>query len=246
MRKIKYSVLVLLILCTNIVFAAETNIMFEKANQLYHNKYYDSAAQLYQHMIEDGYCHADLYYNAGNAYYRSNKTGMAVWCFKKALQMDNNRNYRDNLLLAQKKIKNNIKPDQEIFFIRWWKNTYNMMSVNKWAMTTLILFLVSIFLLVLKNIMQKKSVSKGVVNVFMTLTFFCLFFLGVKYYNDTYHYRGILVKDIASFKTSAKSAPVTLGEGTEAEYVSSKNNRLMIRLPDGRVGEIPKDAFRKL
>lgn len=245
MKKVKYGVIVLLILCANIVFAAETNIMFEKANQLYHNKYYDSAAQLYQQMIEDGYCHADLYYNAGNAYYRSNKTGMAVWCFKKALQMDDNKNYRDNLLLAQKKIKNVIKADQEIFFIRWWKNIYNIMSVNKWAITALLLFLISIFLLALKNIMQKNIVSKSAVNMVMALMFFCLFFLGVKYYNDTYHYRGVIIKDTA-FKANSKSMPVTLSEGTEAEFISSKRNRLIIKLPDGREGEIPEDAFRKL
>ena len=64
---------------------AENNIMFEKANQLYHNKNYDSASVLYQQMIQDGYCHPALYYNAGNAYYRTNQIGMAVWCFKKAL-----------------------------------------------------------------------------------------------------------------------------------------------------------------
>ena len=45
---------------------AESHLMFEKANQLYHNRLYDSAAGLYQQMINDGYCDPALFYNAGN------------------------------------------------------------------------------------------------------------------------------------------------------------------------------------
>ena len=89
--------------------------MYVKANQLYHNKDYDSAARLYQQMLNDGYCSPDLYYNAGNAYYRTNQVGLAIWCYKKAIQIHPEKNYIDNLALANKRIREPIEKINEIF-----------------------------------------------------------------------------------------------------------------------------------
>lgn len=77
---------------------AGNNIMFDKANQLYHNKNYDSAAKLYQQMIDDGYCSSDLFYNTGNAYYRLNKIGLAIWCYEKAITIQPEKLYRESCI----------------------------------------------------------------------------------------------------------------------------------------------------
>ena len=57
---------------------AESNMMFEKANQLYHNKMYDSASVLYSQLINDSYLSPNLFYNAGNSFYRTEKIGLAI------------------------------------------------------------------------------------------------------------------------------------------------------------------------
>jgi tetratricopeptide (TPR) repeat protein len=225
---------------------AENNIMFEKANQLYHNKNYDSASVLYQQMIQDGYCHPALYYNAGNAYYRTNQIGMAVWCFKKALLLDDNKNTRDNLQLAEKRIQEDIKPIEDIFFIRWWQQTYQLMTVNQWAITALIIFLITWVLLLLKNIVQKIRVSKQITSALVVLTWVCLLFLGVRYYQDTYHYKGIIIKPDTAFKTTSKSTSILLSEGITVEFIAHKKNQIKVKLPDGRIGEIEPSAFKKL
>ncbi len=64
---------------------AEGNIMFEKANALYHSKNYDSSAKLYMQLVQNGYSSDDLYYNMGNAFYQVGKTGWAIWSYRKSM-----------------------------------------------------------------------------------------------------------------------------------------------------------------
>ena len=245
MRYVKILLATLSLLFANQLFA-ENNIMFEKANQLYHNKNYDSACVLYQQMIQDGYCHPALYYNAGNAYYKTNQIGMAVWCFNKALHIDNNKDTRDNLKLAEKRIQDNIKPIEEIFFIRWWQQTYQLMTVNQWAITALIFFFITWVLLFLKNIVQKTWVPNQIIYVLYPLTVLSILFLGVRYYQDTYHYKGIIIKPDTVFTGTSKATSILLSEGITVEYIAKKKNQLKIKLPDGRIGEIDSNAFMKL
>lgn len=234
-----------LLVCSASAFS-EDNLMFEKANQLYRNKLYDSSADLYQRMIADGYCHADLYYNAGNAFYRIHKIGMAVWCYKKALQIDYNVNYQDNLLLAQKRIKNNIKATEDIFFVRWWKYSYNFFSVNKWAVLTMALFILSILLLTIKNILKKHFVRQVYIHAAVVLTGLSALFLFAKYYQETMHYHGIIIQNSVLLVSASKALSIDLSEGIEVEFMSRKGAMLQVKIPDGRVGTIPASAFKRL
>ena len=244
MKKITF----LFLLCSmllSIHLKAGNNIMFEKANQLYQNKNFDSAASLYTQMIEDGYCHPDLYYNAGNAYYRSNKIGMAVWYYKKAVSIHEEKNYTDNLQLAQKRIKNYLKPTEEIFFIKWWNNMYQMFTVNKWAIICITFFLFTMIFLYLKNFLNIHKVPSFVRNMCATLFFISLFFMLIRFYNDTYHFKGIVITD-TQCKMGAKLKDVNISEGNEVEYISRKNNMLSVKLPNGNVCLIPEKSFKKL
>jgi hypothetical protein len=246
MSTLKKIVIVLLVCCSGFLHAAENNIMFENANELYHNKNYDSAAQLYQQMIDDGYCHPDLYYNAGNAYYRANKTGMAVWCFKKALQIEDKRYYRENLLLAQKKIKLNIQAADDIFFVSWWKTIYNLLSVNQWAIFTLLLFLLTMLLLFARNVLQRKVLSAAMGRWMTVVTVCSLCLMAAKYYQDSRHYHGIIIEDQTAFTAASKSMSATLSAGIEVEFVARSKNGMLVKLPDGRSGEISERAFKRL
>lgn len=244
MKKIIYIVLLLLFFANK--SDAENNIMFEKANQLYHNKMYDSASSLYLQMIDEGYSHPDLFYNAGNSFYKSNKTGMAVWCYKKAMQHTTNKNYRDNLTLAEKKIIDPFPYQKEVLFIRWWKGIYNLFSVNIWAIISLISFLIAMVILFIKKIKKDIKISKRVSLGLIILSFFSMLFMAVKYYNDTFHYHGIIIKN-SKFKVSDLDInPINLSEGIEVEYAGIGKTGMNIILPNGQKGIIDGSAFKKL
>ena len=225
---------------------AESNMMFEKANQLYHNKLYDSASALYTQLINDGYETPDLYYNAGNSFYRTEKIGLAVWCYKKALQLENNLNIQDNLALAQNKIKEPIYTQKDIFFIRWWKGLYNFFSVNVWAFISLFSFLIAMIILFLKKLKSELSISKKVNISLFSLSIVSLFFMLVKYYNEAYHYHGIIINQTTFRKTYFDKNSMILSEGVEVEYNGIGKVGINIILPDGQEGIISANDFKKL
>lgn len=225
---------------------AESNMMFEKANQLYHNKLYDSASELYTQLINDGYETPDLYYNAGNSFYRTEKIGLAVWCYKKALQLEKNLNIQDNLALAQNKIKEPIYTQKDIFFIRWWKGLYNLFSVNVWAFISLFSFLIAMIILFLKKLKSELSISKKVNISLFSLSIVSLFFMLVKYYNEAYHYHGIIINQTTFRKTYFDKNSMILSEGLEVEYNGIGKVGINVILPNGQEGIINANDFKKL
>ncbi len=233
---------------------AENNIMYDKANQLYHNKNYDSAAQLYQQMMNDGYCYADLYYNAGNAYYRLNKIGLAIWSYEKALQIQHNKNYSDNLTLAKKRIKEPIDEVRDIFFIRWWQGMYRLFTVNTWGGLALTFFLSGFLILFIKKLRQRFTFPQGITSFIFVLSGYCLFLMMISAYNENYHYRGIIIEPKTLFTFTTKKEPIFLSEGIEVRVmdtnVSKKKaagfNYILVKLPDGREGLIDIKSIKKI
>jgi tetratricopeptide (TPR) repeat protein len=229
--------------------------MYDKANQLYHNKDYDSASRLYEQMIHDGYCYADLFYNAGNAYYRLNKIGLAIWSYEKALKIQENKNYTDNLLLAKKRIKEPIDEVNDIFFIRWWKNLYQLLSPNTWAVLALVLFLISFSLLFLKKLKSSFSVSGWMTSLLFLISGFSLLMSLIGSYNETYHYQAIVIEPKTLFTYASKKEPVFISEGIKVDLVdiSPKMNRtngeanyVIVKLPDGQTGRIDRKSIKKI
>jgi tetratricopeptide (TPR) repeat protein len=225
---------------------AESNMMFEKANQLYHNKMYDSASVLYSQLINDSYLSPNLFYNAGNSFYRTGKIGLAIWCYKKALQLEHNINIQDNLTLAQNKIKEPIYAHKDIFFIRWWKAVYNLFSVNVWALIGLFSFLIAMFILFLMKLKSEFAISKRVIVSLFSISFISLFFMLVKHINEAFHYRGIIIHQTNFIETHTNKNPVILSEGVEVEYNGIDKVGIQVILPNGQEGIIRSSDFKKL
>lgn len=242
MRKI---LIILGLLITNLLHA-ESHIMFEKANQLYHNKMYDSAANLYTQMMQDGYQHEDLYYNAGNAFYRTNNIGLSIWCYRKAQHFGTSQNLEDNLALAQRRIKEPILTTPKIFFIRWWEAICNLFTLNGWSILALFSFSIGMFFLFVKTLKQKQVVRNGIVTIFFIVSFVSICFLAVNYVYENYRYHGILIGKDIEFKSKLKTKVSMLSEGIEVEFRGKSKNGILIELPDGRVGEIDESAFKRI
>lgn len=224
----------------------ENHIMFDKANQMYRNKMFDSAAGLYQQLMNDGYRSPDLYYNAGNAFYRINKIGWAVWCYRKALAMRTDKNYQDNLKLAQRRIESPILPPQPIFFIRWWRSLVGFLSLNGWALTALISFLIGMGVLFYRRLAQNARPFHVLRYSAWIISLLALCLTAVNWMQATYHYSGIVIKPDTWFRPESKGPPIQIPEGTEVEFITKGQVQMVVKLPDGRVGQIEAAAFRKL
>jgi tetratricopeptide (TPR) repeat protein len=70
------------------VTAAPVEHWFEQANRAYAESNFDSAATLYEKILESGLDNSTVYYNLGNALYRANKPGPARLAFERASKLD--------------------------------------------------------------------------------------------------------------------------------------------------------------
>jgi tetratricopeptide (TPR) repeat protein len=99
---------------------------------------YQQAITDYEALLKQGGS-AELYYNLGNAYYRTENITKAVLNYERALLLSpGDRDIRFNLQIARSKTIDKIVPESEMFFITWYRALVNLMSVDAWARVALI------------------------------------------------------------------------------------------------------------
>ncbi|MEZ4936279.1 MAG: hypothetical protein R2799_01660 [Crocinitomicaceae bacterium] len=108
----KWFALVALFLSIQKIWAVE--ITFDDANSLYTNESYDSAVIAYESLLEENQYSFEIFYNLGNAYFKTNRLGLAILNWEKARKIKpSNQLVIENLnfayTLARDKFETNIK-----------------------------------------------------------------------------------------------------------------------------------------
>ena len=120
-----------------------------EADSAYVRGEYQQAINDYETLLKNGGS-AELYYNLGNAYYRTENITKAVLNYERALLLSpSDRDIRFNLQMARSKTIDKITPEQEMFFITWYRSLVNLASVDGWARTALISLALAIILALL-------------------------------------------------------------------------------------------------
>ena len=116
------------------------------ADSAYARQQYQQAIKDYEELLHDGVS-AELYYNLGNAYYRTDNITRAVLNYERALLLSpGDGDIRFNLQMARSKTIDKITPESEMFFVTWYHALVNIMSVDGWARTALVSFALAIVL----------------------------------------------------------------------------------------------------
>ena len=117
-----------------------------QADSAYVRENYQQAIADYEALLKQGVS-ADLYYNLGNAYYRTDNITKAVLNYERALLLSpGDDDIRFNLQMARSKTIDKITPESEMFFVTWYHSLVNLMSVDAWARLALIALAIAIVL----------------------------------------------------------------------------------------------------
>ena len=109
-----------------------------EADSAYARGQYQQAIKDYEALLKQGAA-AELYYNLGNAYYRTENITRAVLNYERALLLaPGDRDIRINLQIANSKTIDKIVPESEMFFFTWYRSLVNLMSVDGWAWLAII------------------------------------------------------------------------------------------------------------
>jgi tetratricopeptide (TPR) repeat protein len=215
------------------------------ADSAYVRGEFQQAIKDYEALLKQG-ASADLYYNLGNAYYRTENITYAVLNYERALLLSpSDRDIRFNLQMARSKTIDKITPEQEMFFVTWYRSLVNLASVDGWANTALLslafAIVLALFYLFSNRIWLRKV---GFFGAFFALVIFVLSNIFAHQQKDLLiHRRGAIVTAPA---ITVKSTPAKQGtdlfilhEGTKVTITdASMKEWREIRLADGKEGWI--------
>ena len=110
---------------------------------------YQEAIALYEEILDEGVS-AEVYYNLGNAHYRTGNITQAIIAYERALALaPGDSDIRFNLQFVNNKTIDKIAPRSEMFFVTWYRSIIRVMSVDGWARTAVASLAVALLLLLL-------------------------------------------------------------------------------------------------
>ncbi|OQX79740.1 MAG: hypothetical protein B6D61_03035 [Bacteroidetes bacterium 4484_249] len=241
------------LLISSVSVAAEIDTLFYKANKEYSEELYTNAIDDYLQIIDKGFESADLYFNLGNAYFKSENIPAAILYFEKAKKLrPNDEDINFNLNVANTMIVDKIEPVPVLFFWNWWRSVYNLFNADTWARISVygfILFfvLLAFYLLSKQIIIRKTAFYSGLVVLFITL--FTISIAYQKYKILKYQKEAIVFTPTITVKSSPNQNSVDLfviHEGSKVKIVEQVGGWYEIKIANGSVGWLPASSLKSI
>ena len=223
------------------------------ADTEYQKGNYQQAIRDYEEILKNGES-AEIYFNLGNAYYRTDNITKAVLNYERARLLspgDDDINF--NLQFACSKTIDKITPQSEMFFVTWYKSLVNFTSVDNWAKTGILCIVMALLLVLLYLFGPQLMLRK--IGFFGGLAFFVIFLLSnlfafqQKQALDNRTGAIIISPSVNIKKTPAKNSAdqFVLHEGTRVVIIDKgMTDWRCIRVGDGREGWIETKAIEEI
>lgn len=229
------------------------NEVFNEGNELYNQGDYQTAIEKYKAILNSNQHSAELYYNLGNAYMKTEQLGPAIYYFEKARRLaPADEDVLNNLAYAQNQVIDVITPVPQVGFSFFIRQLAGYFSVYQWSVLSVVFaFALGVFYLIY-------SFSAG---SFRKRVFFTLFLLSIfgmvasvsfafvendfqKNYKEAIIFA--LEAQVKSEPTESGQPIFLLHEGTKVVVNEKVDNWIKIKLADGKVGWMEQSALEIL
>ena len=208
---------------------------------------YAQALQDWEGVRAAGLMSRELYYNQGNAYFKTGEIAPAILWYERALRLDpSDADVRYNLDFARSQTQDKIDEVPEIFFEQWGHALCYLLPSNTWAVVAVVFFGLTVALVLL--FLLGRTAGQRRLGFFSAIACFLMAFLGWDFaqWQKTEAERqdmAIVMRPVSSVKSSpsADSAKdlFILHEGTRVKVLDNVSGFSNIELADGRQGWIP-------
>lgn len=226
--------------------------LMKRANALYNENAYDSAATVYKNILDQGYSSASLYYNLGNTYYKLRNYPLAIYYYEKSLKLEpNNEDTKHNIEIANLFITDKIEAVPDLFIKTWWNKLSNMFNANTWATISLVLLCIVLIIIFFYITARTRTLKKsmffsGLVMIILTICSFCISTQKYNYIKS--NQEGIVITPTITTKSSPSSSSVdlfVLHEGTKVKILDKTDKWEKIKIANGSIGWLPSSAIIK-
>jgi tetratricopeptide (TPR) repeat protein len=227
--------------------------LFMNANRLYHQGDFEPALEGYHEIVLKGFESADLYYNMGNAAYRSNSIGHAILYFEKALKLEPaHEDATHNLEFVSRYRLDTFDEVPHLFLGAWIHWFVQLFTEKTWSILALLFFMVLlsgllVYLFSRQIVLKKLGFINGLVAL---LLFIITFSSALSRYRDIVNPdAGIILAPSVVVRSSPSESGTELfilHEGTEIEMKEVVSGWQNIKVPDGREGWIMAGNFESI
>lgn len=242
-----------LLMISQSLFAQSPDQLMLNANKLYQEGQYENAIESYQKILSQGYESGALYYNLGNAYFRTGKLGYAIYNYEMGLKLnpnDDDMNY--NLRIANSRTVDKIVELPKLFIVAWWEGIIASFSITGWSLLVIVFYLIlvasiAVYLLIRKPMLQRFAFLSG--SMSLAVLILLAVFLFARFNRDSTTNYGILLSQNYTVKVSpdSKSSDAfVIHEGIKFTIEDHVSDWDKIRLADGKVGWIERNSIGQI
>lgn len=250
MKKIFFFIVLTLFMTSMRGQEYDYNIKKLEADSAYIKGNYAQAIQIYEDILRQGEA-AEIYYNLGNSYYKSDNIARAILNYERALLLrPDNQDIRANLEIARSKTVDKIVPIPEIFFVSWGKSLINSLNIDSWARLGIVSFLlclvaVSLFFFSKTAKLKKIGFISGV--VLFTFTVLSNVFANQQKKSIEERTEAIVLTPSVTVRSTPSENGTSLFIIHEGRKIKIKDNSMRewkeISLEDGKVGWVPANSL---
>lgn len=231
-------------------FANNFTAELDSASSCYQATQYEQAIAIYENIVSQGYESSELYFNLGNAYYKSNKFPYAIANYERALKLNStDEDIQFNLQLANTHVVDKIDVLPEFFLKTWGQSLVRAFTSNQWAIISIASFVVCLVLLLIFFLSDRMMLRKVTFSVGLLLLI-CAFF--------TFRFSGkqkdMLMNEpdaiVVTPSVVVKSSPDNMGtelflihEGLKVKVTNQQGDWSEIKLSDGNKGWVKTNDF---
>lgn len=229
---------------------ADNTALYNEANEFYKKAEYQSAIEKYELVLKSNFVSGELYYNLGNAYFKTNQIPMAILCYERAKKLiPGDEDVDFNLSIANLKIVDKIEVMPQLFIYRWINTVMNIFSFEGWAIAGIISLVLAMIGFVLFRISEATGMRKVFFYTGLLLVIFTIkaFWIANNQYNAA---TGENTAIIFIPTVNVKSSPVANGtnlfvlhEGTKVQLIDKVGEWSRIKLSDGNQGWVETTTF---
>ena len=221
--------------------AADPSADFDQANKLYEQGKFAEAASAFEKLAHGGRVSEPLYFNWGNALFKSGHLGQAIAAYQQAERLSpRDPDVRANLQFARNQVQGpTLRPDRVA-------RGLGALNLNEWtclAATAAWLWLLALTMLQWRPIL-KAALRSYVLWLGLLTAFLCGCFV-IAFYFDHVAQRAIVI----TAETEARQAPLdesqnafTLHDGAELQILDRKDQWLQVQVDSRRIGWIRQDS----
>lgn len=244
--KAKHLFLLLYLLLSKNVFAdPKHDLAFNEANNLYLKQNYYEAIEKYEQIIADNIISFEVYYNLGNAYYKTNNYTKAILNYERAKKIKpDDADVNLNLAIVNQKTIDKIEPTPKVFYDQWWDN-YLASSTSDSSAVIMLVFLWLCIATIATMILIKNIPLKKLCFIISIILACCTLFFFVTTQTRQRINDSSVEALIISQSAYIKSAPDDKGtnlfqlhEGTKINIIDELGYWKKIRIPNGNIGWI--------